>query len=557
MLPVRSRPVPAPWGAHRAPRQWPAPRRRPAWLPPLLAAPVALALTGCATLFGAFDVAPSGLRKADDRVRSLLAAGRYDAVLEQLAPSERADPVDELLRLLYEGTAAHYAGSYDVSNAAFERAALLAEERYTRSLSRTALSFVTSDRVLDYEPGPTERLMIPYYAALNRMRQGDLEGAAVEARRLAFLLQRYDDERGDADADRSLRAVLRYFTGTIFEAAGEWNDADVAYRNAAVLAGGALPWDTVPAPDALGEGVVILERGFVAHRVEESINLLLLPEEVEVFADGSGGERAELALLLAARVASHATRELYLGGDRPRTLVVRPPPDYVPPQRTRRVAEACEDANLTAAGKDTTEAQRRPKLPHPEAPPPPGRGAPGDADRRPADRSCDEETSRRANPMWLRIAWPALRLEKSTRISGGVVGPDMATIAPFALTADLSDAVARDFREQRTALLARTIARAAAKAVIGAKIEEEVSERDETTGRILGLLANLGGALLEQADTRSWHLIPGSIGLARLRLPPGEHELRLDLAGSGPPVELGVVPVRAGRITFISARSWQ
>lgn len=549
MLRARSRPAPAPVGTRRPAYERSAPRRGPARLQLLLIVPLALALTGCAGLFGAFDVAPSGLRRSDDRVRSLLVSGRYDAVLERVAPAEPADPGDELLRLLYEGTAAHYAGEYDVSNDAFERATLLAEERYTRSLSRTALSLVTSDRVMDYEPGPTERLMIPYYAALNRMRQGDLDGAAVEARRLAFLLQRFDDTRGDSDADRPLRAFLRYFSGTIFEASGNRNDADVAYRNAAALSGGALPWDTVSAPDSLGEVVVILERGFVAHRVEESINLLLLPEEVEIFADGTSAERASLSLLLAARVAEHATRELYLGAERPRTLVVRPPPGYVPPQRTRLAAEKCDDPGITAAG-DTAGAKRPPAVPAT------GRDAPGGAAGRPADRDCDQEKERRTNPMWLRIAWPALRLEKPTRIIGGVARPDAAT-TPFALTASLSDAVAREFREQRATILARTIARAAAKAVIGKKIEDEISERRETAGRIFGLLANLGGALLEQADTRSWHLIPGSIGLARLRLPPGEHELRLDLAGTDAVVELGAVPVRAGRITFVSARSWQ
>src|SRR5690606_28408087 len=131
------------WRSRRASTM---PRRRSAAL--LLA----LALGGCAGLFGSFDVAPSGLRTSDDRLRRMLESGRTEAALEQLVPEGKADPGDALLRALYEGIVAHYAGEYEASSAAFEVAVELAEDRYTTSLSRSALSLVTSDRTLPFEP---------------------------------------------------------------------------------------------------------------------------------------------------------------------------------------------------------------------------------------------------------------------------------------------------------------------------------------------------------------------------------------------------------------------
>src|SRR5690606_14945169 len=293
---------------------------------------LALALGGCAGLFGSFDVAPSGLRTRDDRLRRMLEGGRADAALEQLVPEGKADPGDALLRALYAGTVAHYAGEYEASSAAFELAVLLAEDRYTTSISRSALSLLTSDRALPFEPSPSERLLIPYYSALNYLNRGDTEGAAVEARRLSALLERY---RTDERADRRLHGLLRAFAGAVFEAAGERNDADVAYRNARALGVDSMlaPTRDVPsAPDSLGDVVVLIERGFVAHRVEQGLAVLLLPEEIELFDEGNAEERAALAAHIAARVVAYAAESLTYTGRRPATLFVAPPADYTPPR---------------------------------------------------------------------------------------------------------------------------------------------------------------------------------------------------------------------------------
>ena len=495
------------------------PLARPARARRLALVGLLLASTGCAGLFSSYNVAPNGLHRDDDALRRLLVRGQPEQALER---GEDAGPGDELLRALYRGILAHYAGEYATSDSALERAAELADERYTRRVSRAALSLISSDRVLPFEPGRTERRLIHYYGALNRLHRGDLEGATVEARRLAFLLE-LDRDRTPAARERPTLAFLRYFTGLVFEAAGERNDAGVAYRNAAVLLGGEP--DSAgppPLPDTLGEVVVLVEEGFVAHRVEQALILSLHPVEVHYLTTGAGEERVTAAASIAARVVAHALSEssdvVYVRAQ-PRPLRVGAPPNHY-------FDEICDDRSRGQS-------------------------------QGPDDRESDACAARDGPPYILRIAWPVHRQEydRAPRPGWSIETGDWAE--PVRLRTDLSDAVIEDFEGERPAMLARLIARSTTKIALTRGIERGVAEHDEGLGQLLGLLTNLGTALLEQADTRSWQLLPGRIGVARLRLPPGTHQLTLHSeSGAGRSIDLGTVEVRAGRITFVSTRDW-
>lgn len=494
----------------------------------LLAALAAFVGSGCAGLFSRYDVAPNGLRRSDDLLRQDLALGRADSAFARLVGAGVGAPEDDLLRALYTGILAHYAGAYDSSNAALQLAADLAEDRYTKRVSRAALSLITSDNVLPYEPGWTERLLIHYYGALNHLLQGDREGAAVEARRLAFLLER-EAEREPDQRTTPLLAALRFFSGVVFEAAGEWNDADVAYRNAYRLLGRG---DSVPAPpDSLGTVVVVVEQGFVAHRVEQSILAPLHPIEVAWLTGSSGEERAIAAAEIAARiVASILAREHehpYYDRRPPQVRIGLPPDHYFD-----RLCEEAEADRKARNGDDRNGGDRK------------ARKAPNCAAR-------DE------NPYLLRIAWPAFRLDREPVTGIRIVAAD--TVAPLAYRANVSDAVIRDFSAERSLLVARTIARAVSKMALTKGIERNVGGDDDAwIGRVLGAVTNIGTALLEQADTRSWLLLPGRIGIARLHLPAGTHDIEVEVPAGGQRrrIEAGQAAVRPGGVVVLPVRVW-
>src|SRR5690625_3100347 len=98
----------------------------------LVLAGLILTATGCSALFSGYDLAPSGMNRSDDALRRLLERGEATAALEQ---GTDAAPDDALLDALYRGILAHYGGEYAASDSALARAAELAEERYTKSVS--------------------------------------------------------------------------------------------------------------------------------------------------------------------------------------------------------------------------------------------------------------------------------------------------------------------------------------------------------------------------------------------------------------------------------------
>ncbi|CAN5642921.1 hypothetical protein BH23GEM10_BH23GEM10_03910 [soil metagenome] len=486
----------------------------------LIVATLVLTSAGCAHVFGTYGTAPNGLATGEDRLRQLLSSGRPGTAVERF---DRDAPDDDVLRALYQGVLAYHAGDYAGSAAILDVAGEMADDRITKSVSRSALSIVSNDLVLPYEPGPTERLMIPYYAALARTRMGDVSGAAVEARRLSMLLQRYRDD--DVGVDAPLAATLHLLAGAMFEANGNAGDADVAFRNAsaldATLAGGAR---------AAGAGsvFVIVEQGFIAHRVEQGLAVMLRPEEVHAIAHGEAGDRAAASAYVAGRVLERAAHSIsYSDGRRYHnsTLYV-PAPDHtdLPSRRTRTVCTTVEN------------------------------GEAGDSLSRPSTRrECTERDEDIDDlPYLLKVAWPVYRSEfrpaSELRLIGASTGP-----LPFATSAELSRGVIRDFERERALIIARTIARGTVKLAVTKGAERKIEEQNEVAARIVGLLGNIGSALLERADTRSWHLLPAGLAVTRVDLPAGTHDMHIAIGGRTVAI---VATVESGRTNILPVRVW-
>jgi hypothetical protein len=598
----------------------------------------AFTVASCARVLSSHDLAPNGLTRAEHAFRLQMETGRADSALFLMASgsekrSKAYSPGDELLRSLYAGLLAHYAGRWEQSAESLDRAVLLAEDRVTKSISRAALSVVTSDGALEYVPGRTERMLIHYYAALDFARQGSLQAAAVEARRLSGLLERYDDESpGD---DTGMRSFLRYFAGTIFEAAGQANDASVAYRNARAALSG-LPQPDTSARAGTGEVILLVERGFVAHKVEEALVVALDAREARALSgdnddddDDGDYDQSDVVTLVASRVLQHAgdvvtpvrrqrTRFISLPEQAPRrarteTCTVRAAAsssaksvknsesvevtEPVKGTGTVRITESAvvagtvqvtESVQVTnpvqAAETQPAVPQPEPSAPRPDtaAPAAPKDSASGVTTRRPGRvryeavksgaakkaaaqqqhgaPSCEHRDGGDGNSYLLRMAWPAFEYERT--ISGSVTAhlDGNSVSVPPLLHANVSNSVTADFDSQRPAILARTILRAAMKLSLTRAAEKSGGkENEETVGRVLGALTNLGGVLTERADTRSWHLLPGSLSIVRLRVPAGAQRVTIQIDDGWNSIHTVAVPVQVkpGRINFASTRVWR
>jgi hypothetical protein len=284
----------------------------------LIALAALTALAGCAT----YTARLASLRPD-------LAAGNYDQALRTLE-KERGKK-DELLYRLERALILHQAGRWEESNTVFQSAEDLAEDLYTKSVSEGAFSLFTNDNTIAYRARPFEMAMIPYYRALNYIALQQSPEALVEARKASLYLRQYTDltlEAMGQDPEEAaldwLRnsAFLQYFSGMLYEWGGETNDAFIAYRNAAAAYQASAGHLAVAGPASLGadldrtgrrlgfqdevefvrsaypeiftrsltgdwpqghgEIVVLLEYGFVAHKVEQRL-------EAPIFASDDHG----------------------------------------------------------------------------------------------------------------------------------------------------------------------------------------------------------------------------------------------------------------------------
>jgi hypothetical protein len=89
-------------------------------------------------------------------------------------------------------------------------------------------------------------------------------------------------------------------SGVIFEAAGERQDALVAYRNAAALLG-TLPGDTTLAGRDSGDVVVLLEDGFVGRPEPRSFGVFMSGDELVALTSGDNAARLGVAQVVERR----------------------------------------------------------------------------------------------------------------------------------------------------------------------------------------------------------------------------------------------------------------
>lgn len=508
-----------------------------------------LPLVGCA-VFGPSGTGPEGMTGYDTDLRSLARSGDFDRALE-LTDEDEGGAGDDLLRVLHRAAVLRYAGEYAESNRLLQDAELEIDDRYTRSVSRAAASLLTNDRVLAYRPPRVERLMVHYFGALNYLSLGDPEEAAVEARRLAALLDGSEDMEFDPREIR-LRRVLRYFTGAVFEAAREWNDADVAYRNAWI------GWDpTAPRidPDTVPQGaelaralaaitparlsqdapagrdsaeiVLVLETGFIAHRIERVVAVPIYRRDKNAFDSDDDDEKYDAGLCVASRTLGSS----YVGPRGTNCSVPSGSSLFVVTTAwpaLQRTGDRVVGGRLTARG--TSDRQTVAVA---------TRVAEGGVGERDVGEGLDP------------AGVPAV---------AGATGRAWADSASLRLTLDLSAAYAAEFDERLGGVVAKAVARAAAKYVVVEAAKQAAKKEDEVLGEVVGLIGNIAAIASEHADLRSWHLLPGALRIARVRVPAGRAELALALDQAGRTgartIPLGVVTLAPGEVAIVTTRVW-
>jgi hypothetical protein len=440
-------------------------------------------------------------------VRDEMARGDYAAARSLV---EKGDEND-VLYLMEKGLVSYYAGLYNESNDAFERADVLAEDLYTKSLSREAAALLTSDLVLKYAGTEMERVMIDFYMALNYLDLGLPDDALVECRKINEKLALY----GAGGQDDYHDAFLQYITGVMYEWGGELNDALVSYRAArhdypdfsgryGVAAPPSLRCDLVRAAKALGVSVPEMEED--------------AGEEYgtgdDRAADDEAGHRGECGVHPeGAATQGQVVLILELGFIAHKDEVVVHIP-ILEDERDR--AEAYDKDFFMTLG----------------------------------NRVSGYDVGGREVAYILSIAIPYyVRTEPLARVGRLSVGR-METETTKA--EDLSAIATTSLDQRMPRILAKTAARAVMKYLAKKGAEEK-------WGKLPGALVDVVGSATEHADTRSWLTLPSEIHLARLSLPAGTYEASLELLDrTGETVEIvdfGKVEVVGAGLTFLHHRA--
>lgn len=422
---------------------------------PLLLLILACGAGACSTYYEDNIELERRLREGDIR------AARDFVIQSEEARSDK----NYILYLLNRGSVEWMLGDYDSSFVMFERANRLIESRRT-TLGQEILSYLVNPGVLPYRTEDHESVLVHYYQALNFLMQNRLDEALVEARRINIKLNEINDQY-ESENRYKRDAFALTLTGLIYDAAGDYNNAFIAYRNA---------WETyrdeygelfnLHAPTQLKHDLIrAAERtGFrqEAERYRREFNISTSPaadslgEVVFFWNNGLGPVKNQFAVNFVS-VAGEGGALIFQSDYRGYSF-----PFYPDRERVKQ-----DDKNALE------------KL----------------------------ET--------FRVAFPTYTERPLVYRRAALIGRDTTKLE---LAEDIN-AIAhqsledRMLREFGTALLRVAIKKAA---------EYGVKQKNETLGALLGL----AGALTENADTRNWQVLPHSIYYARLMLPPGEQTIR-------------------------------
>lgn len=395
---------------------------------------------------------------------------------------------------------AHYADLFPESSKAFEEAEMLAEDRYTKSLSKEALSLVTTDRLRPYVGSRYERLLSHYYSALNYIHAKNLDGALVECRRATNLIQYFEGE--DDKYDFFGTGFLAHFCGMVFEAAGEWNNAFISYRQAEAYYKYAAEKTGVPMPNDVGHSLVRLSR------------MLSFTDEHQRYSE-QYGEPPPLPKNHGELILFYETG--YVPRKQEENLVF-------PILTTDRFGE---DDDEDSDDESFIEFART---------------------LRTREGMVVEKTKL---VYLLRVAIPVIRSNRPNSAGIQVSVGDQKTNG--VLIEDIEAMAIETLKAERPVILIRTLARALLKYFASRKAGEK-------GGAILGAVVNLAGVVTESADTRSWQTLPNQIFLVRMPLPEGTHKINLSFLNANGNIRrsdsMGDVKISADYITILNYRTY-
>jgi len=432
---------------------------------------------GCALFIGC-----SGPMSHYAGVQRNLLAGQGEQAI-QLMESAKDDygSKSQLLFFMDHGMVLHVAGRYAESNEVLEKAHFLVEDMYTKRLRDEASSLLVNEARQPYEGAPYEHVMINVVKAFNYAAQQQWNEALVEAKRIDHHLNVLSDNVDGTD-DYHEDPFARYVVGLLYDIAGDTNNAYVGYRIAEQVYEDGVAWTRVLLPDVLKSDLIRTARRLGLHDDAARYQ----KKYPEVAAQSVLEHDSTLAQIVV--VTYHGQ------GPKKEDLFIAVP---VSLDALRLVA-------LTKPGLGRSTRRRR----------------------------GGEALLYGIHGRIARIALPRFTRQKQSRALDTItIRNEMTTSTTQAQRMyDIHAVAEKTLADEYDSLVLRAVARTAMKMAaaeglaIGARAAAGKNNRD-WVGPLVGGIARVFALATEEADIRSWRMLPGEIQLVRVWVEPGEYSI--------------------------------
>jgi hypothetical protein len=430
---------------------------------------------GCATYSDRMQAATTAVESGAyaDGLSALNKALRVDSEQELPERWRSNDPLTVLERGIVLQSLGRYAeSSHDLQAAEQEIELLDLRVGAVGALGK----YLYSDAAGKYKAPPSERLALNAINLLNYLARGDLEGAAVEARRFQTQREYLSNNGVDAPGPASLGA---YLAGVVFEKLGE-GDRALRYYEEALAGAGPL--------ESLREPVTRLAK--------------LHPYR---------GPRIEA--LLAQGAPTGATAAPAAGAAPAK------------PAATKKTANAAKPAMgeilvVTAVGRVPRKVPER---------------LPIGAAVGIAGTILTDDLSVLEHSIFKVLVIPALQ-PVGSGLSSVAVAVD-GEAAPLELVTNLGASVAQEYEANKPRIIAAGVSRLVARAAVaeGARVAGSQAGGDSGSliGALLGLATEAALVAADRPDTRSWTMLPGRVLATRMPVRAGAHTVEIGFGDSG------------------------
>lgn len=137
---------------------------------------------------------------------------------------------------------------------------------------------------------------------------------------------------------------------------------------------------------------------------------------------------------------------------------------------------------------------------------------------------------------------------RANPVTRAEVKADGASLGETAVLEDIEATAIQNLDEKYGALVAKKIAGLVGKEVVATVVE------NQTKSPLIGLLTRVALQVADQADLRSWNLLPKDLQAARFALPPGEHEIEVTPVESKGDALKRNVRIEPGKKAFLIVR---